>query len=864
MAFKTTKGSTSSLESPEGMYNDIRPRKIKGLISHQADVLRDYQREALDEPDVALQLPTGSGKTLVGLVLAEWRRRRFEERVVYVCPTRQLVNQVAQKANEEYGIRVHAFTGKQRDYDPAAKGEWTTGQAVAITTYNGLFNTNPFFDTPHIVIVDDAHAAENYIGNHWTVSISRWERNALFQALAGCLKPVIQPLDYVRLVEIPKSLWDQNWVDMIPMPALFDLIPQVIAIMDEHTAETPLQYPWSLLRDHLPACHLYIGTNEMAFRPILPPTNTHQPFSQAKQRIFMSATLGEGGELERVTGRKNIKRLAVPAGWDKQGIGQRFFMFPGHSLSDQDQYALLVDLMRMAARSLVLAPQEKAAEQVRTFVTDKLGFPTFSAQEIEQSKEPFTSSPQAVAVIANRYDGIDFPEDECRLLVILGLPRAINLQERFFVSRMAAVALLNDRIRTRIVQAFGRCTRSPTDFSAVVIFGEELMTYLMKKEGREYFHPELQAELRFGIEQSKDQDAASFRENFGYFIHQTPEWSEANGAIIDYRSHAVQKTYPGMDDLRASVGHEIDYVYALWRGDFVGALKACRKLLGGLTHPELKGYRALWNYLAGSAAWLATRTGMAGLEAAAREYFTSASKAAPNVSWLLTYGKEAGAVPTPSTLVTSLFERMEQVLEDLGTTHDRKYAKEEKDILEGLLNGGAKVFEQAHERLGRLLGYQAGNQETRGAPDPYWIVNERLCLVFEDHSDGKPGGALSVDKARQATTHPNWVKANLSLAPDAEIIPILVTPVELAEPEALAHLGQVALWSKRDFVDWAQRALTIVRQVRATFPGAGDFVWRMQAADDFRANGLDPADLIEKLKANCAAKLLKPITKKGS
>jgi replicative superfamily II helicase len=165
MAFKTTKGATGSLESPEAMYNDVRPRKIKGLISHQADVLRDYLREAVDEPDVALQLPTGSGKTLVGLVLAEWRRRRFEERVVYVCPTRQLVNQVAQKANDEYGIRVHAFTGKQRDYDPAAKGEWITGQAVAVTTYNGLFNTNPFFDTPHIVIVDDAHAAENYMAS---------------------------------------------------------------------------------------------------------------------------------------------------------------------------------------------------------------------------------------------------------------------------------------------------------------------------------------------------------------------------------------------------------------------------------------------------------------------------------------------------------------------------------------------------------------------------------------------------------------------------------------------------------------------------------------------------------------------------
>jgi hypothetical protein len=39
-------------------------------------------------------LPTGSGKTLVGLLIGEWLRRKNKERVVFLCPTRQLVNQV--------------------------------------------------------------------------------------------------------------------------------------------------------------------------------------------------------------------------------------------------------------------------------------------------------------------------------------------------------------------------------------------------------------------------------------------------------------------------------------------------------------------------------------------------------------------------------------------------------------------------------------------------------------------------------------------------------------------------------------------------------------------------------------------------
>jgi len=44
--------------------------------------MRRYAAEAVHLTDVALQLPTGSGKTLVGLLIAEWRRRKYGERVV--------------------------------------------------------------------------------------------------------------------------------------------------------------------------------------------------------------------------------------------------------------------------------------------------------------------------------------------------------------------------------------------------------------------------------------------------------------------------------------------------------------------------------------------------------------------------------------------------------------------------------------------------------------------------------------------------------------------------------------------------------------------------------------------------------------
>ena len=73
---------------PETLFGELPRRRdgVGALWSHQVDQLRTYSGNHLDTADVALELPTGSGKTLVGLLIGEWRRRSRRERVVYACP----------------------------------------------------------------------------------------------------------------------------------------------------------------------------------------------------------------------------------------------------------------------------------------------------------------------------------------------------------------------------------------------------------------------------------------------------------------------------------------------------------------------------------------------------------------------------------------------------------------------------------------------------------------------------------------------------------------------------------------------------------------------------------------------------------
>jgi Rad3-related DNA helicase len=368
VAFKFGGDSSISTDSPERMFQDFSERKLKGLLTYQGQVLSEYQTNAVAKPDVALKLPTGSGKTLVGLLIAEWRRRKLSERVVYLCPTNQLVNQVVDEARSKYGMGewVQGFTGPRKNYAASAKSRYQAAELVAVTSYGALFNTNPFFDENHAIIFDDAHAAESYLIDFWSLTVSRNEPNhkALFQALAGVLQQVMEPHDLRRLRTEAQSTWDFNWVDKIASDAFASIQQQVVDIVDAHVSTGRLQYPWSMIRDHLAACHMYVGTQEITIRPLLPPTQSHLPCGQAKHRIYMSATLGDGGDLERLTGVKKIHRLAVPGDLNTHGVGRRFFAFPGRSLSATEQSALESQAIKRAGRAVILVPDFRSAKKI--------------------------------------------------------------------------------------------------------------------------------------------------------------------------------------------------------------------------------------------------------------------------------------------------------------------------------------------------------------------------------------------------------------------------------------------------------------------------------------------------------------------
>lgn len=158
-----------------------------GLRSQQADILRDYYNKYKESNNIAIELPTGTGKTLVGLLIAEYKRRCKEERVLYLFPTRQLAYQVYEKS-QEYGIKTSILVGSQANYPENEYGDYVTGKSIAITTYSGLFNTNPKLNDAHPIIFDDAHSAENYISSLWTFTLTRKDNPEQFRNIIELFK----------------------------------------------------------------------------------------------------------------------------------------------------------------------------------------------------------------------------------------------------------------------------------------------------------------------------------------------------------------------------------------------------------------------------------------------------------------------------------------------------------------------------------------------------------------------------------------------------------------------------------------------------------------------------------------------------
>ena len=843
--FRIPERRASKPSDPESLFRSLSQRSpyVQHLWAHQADVLRSWHAHHVDSTDLALELPTGTGKTLIGLLIGDFVRQTREERVAYLCPNRQLAHQVGTLASE-YSIDARVLVGQQASYEPADFNAFEDSSAIAVTTYAAIFNTNPKINSANLLILDDAHASEDFIASLWNVDVSRDDHHDIYFALLDLFKDVI-PSHQLWNLQNGSAPYARSECGKIPSPVAQNRQAEIREFLDSVLDDSDLRYSWTMIRGHLDACHIFVTWSSISIRPLAPPTFDHVPFANARQRLYMSATLGAGGELERITGVRRIERLSVPEGWDREGTGRRFIMFPDQSLPPETATSVAVTLVGDPARSLILTPNRHTAQSVIERLNALSSSPAiFSAPEVEQSLQPFLNEDHAALVLNNRYDGLDLPGDTCHLEWICGLPGATNAQEAFLLNRLGIHALLRDRIRTRLTQALGRCTRNPTDYAVVIVSGPEALDFCNKSENRLGFHPELQAEIQYGLETSKVMWPGDLIGPARAFLEKTPGWEN-----VDHWIRGERDSYQRVEDgiaqtLIANVGDEIDYANAMWVGDYQSALEKARSCADRLSGDALADYRAWWYYLAGSAALLSSeRDNVVHLQNTARELFERACAASPTSTWFREAARIANFQVVEQTfydpLLLSAAEAIERNLQQVGVV-GAGFENEAQSMIDQLDSADATTFEQGLERLGSWLGVGAVRPTGFGVPDGVWSFGEETVVAFEAKSNEQPMGPISLTTARQAQGHIKWVETNIQSHSSMPISTVVISDRTTVAREALPSAQALFVVSLTSLRQLGRKVMNTVRALRASAAEASNEDFRRIIAEHLSAENLDP------------------------
>lgn len=191
-------------------------------------------------------------------------------------------------------------------------------------------------------------------------------------------------------------------------------------------------------------------------------------------------------------------------------------------------------------------------------------------------------------------------------------------------------------------------------------------------------------------------------------------------------------------------------------------------------------------------------------------------------------------------------ERIERLFTSIPTA--QKVEKKINNILADLQSTDGNIFERGHKSLGELLGFISENPNSSGAPDPYWIINENNIVVSEDkiYEEKNQIKAIPISDVGETARHHTWIVENEKrIYKDANIYTVLITNSTRIEEEARIYTGSIYYVNRKEYLNWAVKALTVIRSVWNSFIDEGDMEWRNLVHQQFIEAKITPKDYID-------------------
>jgi len=781
------------------------------------------------------------------------------------------VEQVKKDANELYGIQCNSFTGKFSDYNASNFASYNSADSIAITTYSAIFNKYSRFDESDILIFDDSHNASSYVLNNWTLNINKSKNENLFYELVDVLKDVVDENTYGHLCGSIQS--DNNWVNMLPWTSL-DLIKSKIVEIISRSLNSNTSgsnyYSWENIQDHISACNLYMNKDSIVICPQIPPCNMITSFSNAKKRIYMSATIGKSGEIERIFGLENIKDISLdPA--NIPSIGRRMFVFPDIFYPDDNtNEKLFTKLHEINKHSLALVKSTSAANDLENIILqNNNNTDIFNGQDLEERQKQFISNPDSIAILANRYDGVNFSDNLSHLLLLKDLPRYQNLQEMFFSSKLKAAPLLDESLKNRITQAVGRCTRGTNDFSVVIIEGRDLQNILTSVDKRNLFSPELRAEILIGYETSNQvKNFEDLLETSKNLLNPTSDdWKDLNSAIIKKR-----KTYSNIESddsinniLKSISTKEVKFEYSVWNNGYSKAESISQAIINTLSeenNDKLKGLLMYWKYLNISIRIRNSNNNRNSLIDESIDQLIEESYLLPwfksiklNPSTQYSIDGSASVLLNKNRIASMIDTIEKNISQNLSGEPISKRKSiiniRFQDILKRLSphfeNNGIS-YEKALIDLGSVLGFRTENSMGQAAPDP-WFYLDGNSIIVSEAKIYKSNNQIPVKHIRESKDHPLWLQNNENLKA-ANITNIFISNISTIDHEASLLADNTTRYiNTTELLHFAEEALKVAEKLYNSYTTEGDIMWNEYAMSTIKDSVIDPESIEKKINS---------------
>lgn len=738
---------------------DIDPRTIFNNLPHKQSkygYLRDVQSEVLDSwflnrdnLDNIIKMNTGSGKTVVALLILQSCQNELDERCVYVVPDKYLVSQVIEEANN-LGIKA---TSSINDYNFSQK------KAILVTTIYSLINgLSKFGISPSSIdvgtfLIDDVHSCVNKGIEQSTINISRDENSELFNSILHLFYEDLKNQNHANLVKIRENDYTANPM-LIPYWSWQKNSNAILELLYKYHDNFKFNLP--LIENILTLCYCSITYNKIQITAKCLPIHKITKFYHAKRRIYMSATLNDDSVL--VTNfdinMENVKTVISPK--KSNDIGDRMILFPqglNPNITDEEIKKYLVTKSK-EIRVMILVPSFQRA----SFWSD-VSDNTYTGETIDTIRD----KKRGLDVLVNRYDGIDLADDACRLLVIDGLPEYQSLYQTIKSSCISnSKFIIKEKIQI-IEQGMGRGVRSNVDYCGILLMGKKLIDVLYNQGGTSYFSnaTKKQIELSNQIsEQLINESLENIVSNFDYCLTQDAKWVE-----LSKRNISSVFSDSNLHISSESIALRNAFNMCLVR-DYTSLQSIFNELLNGMEQNDFYG-------------WLSQ-------EKAEYINFQSPSDAqkiqlkAKNLNKQLLF-PISGIELTPRTnkninQINNIIQYRRQfednnayIIKVQSILYDLRFIPDSID------HNAPNKFEEAIKELGLLLGFGSSRPEREigdGGPDNLWDINSCLSIIIECKS-GTKTELISKNDCGQLLSSMQWFETKVN-NPEIEGLPVLI------------------------------------------------------------------------------------------